>query len=78
MTSTKITDAQFHHAQDAIDALTRKTRRGTVGTPEELAAYREVVTAWETANALPRVRKVDRATRDAELLAIALNYRLVR
>lgn len=73
----KITDAQFQAAQDKLDALARKTRRGTAGTAEENAAYKAAYDAWEAANALPQIKKVDRDRRDEALLAAALKHGLV-
>jgi hypothetical protein len=75
--TTQITDGQFQATQDKIDALVRKTRRGTVGTAEEIAAYKAAYEAWERANALPQVKKVDRDRRDEVLLAVAIQHGLV-
>ncbi len=72
-----MTDKQFQAAQDKLDALTRKTRRGTQGTEAEIAAYKAAYLAWESANALPQIKKVDRDRRDAALLAAALEHGLV-
>ena len=76
--ANRITDAQFQTAQDAIDALTRKTRRGTVGADSEVVAYKTLVTDWEAANALPQVKKIDRDRRDEQLLAVARKHGLVQ
>lgn len=73
----RITDAQFAAAQDKIDALTRKTRRGTIGTPDEISSYTAIVWEWEAANTLPQIKKVDRDHRDAQLLAVAVKHGLV-
>jgi hypothetical protein len=72
-----MTDAQFQTAQDKIDAMTRATRRGTKGTPEEIARYNAIVTEWEAAYALPQAKWVDRQTRDAVLTAVAAKHGLV-
>lgn len=74
----KITDAQFQAAQDKLDALARKTRRGTQGTADEIAAYHAAHNEWEAANALPQIKKVDRDRRDEQLLAVALKHGLVQ
>lgn len=73
----KITDTQFQAAQDKLDAIARKTRRGTTGTADENAAYKAAFEAWEAANALPQIKKIDRDRRDEALLSVALQYGLV-
>jgi len=72
-----ITDAEFDAAQDRLDALHRRTRRGTVGTAEQIAHYRAAWHAWEAASALPQMRAVDRAHRDAQLYTVAVTYGLL-
>jgi hypothetical protein len=42
-----ITDAEYDMAEQRLATLTRRTRRGTVGTGEEIAHYRALVQAWE-------------------------------
>jgi len=77
MKTNRITNEQFQAAQDKMDALTRKTRRGTVGTQEERAAYLATFAAWENEYDLPQVRKVDRDYRDEQLLAVAIAHGLI-
>ena len=72
-----ITDAEYDLAQDKLDALTRTTRRGTVGTPDEIARYRAVTAAWEAVHALPATRVVDRTARDAQFFQLAVAYGLI-
>lgn len=75
--TNRITDAQFQAAQDKVDSLTRKTRRGTIGSAEEVATYNALLTEWETASGLPQGKKVDRDHRDETLLVVATKYGLV-
>lgn len=71
MSRSGITNAQFLAAQDKIDAMTRKTRRGTVGTEEELAVYSRITTEWEAACGLLQQTYSQIQARDAVLLEIA-------
>lgn len=71
MTKTTITDAEFDLVQGKIDDLTRKTRRGRRGTPEDIAAYNTVYPLWEAAYAMPQRTVDDRAAREAALVAVA-------
>ena len=77
MKTTQITEAQFQAAQNKIDSLTRSTKRGTKGTPEEIAAYLAIDAEWEAANALPQIKHLDRKVRDAALLAVATKHNLI-
>ena len=72
-----ITDAEYDTAEQRLATLTRRTRRGTVGTGEEIAHYRALVQAWEAAHRLPDTRATDRARRDEQIYAVATMYGLL-
>lgn len=70
-TNNKLTADQFTAIEDKIDAMRRRARR--VPQPGDA----ETIAAWDAAYALPQTRAVDRQTRDAAMVAVAVKHGLV-
>lgn len=73
----KITNDEYDHVEAEVNALIRKTRRGRVGSPEELDYYQALMHDWEAIHRLPQTFYVDRDARDEKFYRFAVMFGLL-